>query len=142
MPGPPFKLIIFTSVPPRQVARIMARIRRDAPEVKIGAVLYERRPLKTRKQRIENWRKKMKRFAYWRYVAHRMGMAVERHVFEALDSIIRFIHAAPKHPNGKSDYGLDDLSETCKQAGAEFLITQDIHSEESLDFVRHIDADL
>jgi folate-dependent phosphoribosylglycinamide formyltransferase PurN len=142
MPPAPLNLIIFSSVPPRQVARIIARIRRDAPEARVCGVLYERRPPKTLKQRVENWQKKMKRFAYWRYVAHRMGVTVERHAFDLLDSAIRFIHAAPKYPNGKTGYGLDDLDETCKQNGAELLITRDIHSEDALDFVRRMNADL
>jgi folate-dependent phosphoribosylglycinamide formyltransferase PurN len=142
MPPAPLNLIIFSSVPPRQVARIIARIRRDAPEAHIRGVLYERRGAKTLKQRIENWQKKMKRFAYWRYVVHRMGVTVERHAFDLLDSAIRFIHAAPKYPNGKTGYGLDDLDETCKQNGAELLITRDIHSEDALDFVRRMNADL
>jgi peptidoglycan/xylan/chitin deacetylase (PgdA/CDA1 family) len=142
MPGNPLNLIIFSSVPPRQVARILARIRRDAPETHICGVLYERRPPKSLKQRIENWRRKMKRFAYWRYVAHRIGAAIERHVFALLDSVIRFIHAAPKWPNGKTGYGLDDLDAGCKMIGAELLITRDIHSDEALDFARRMNADL
>jgi hypothetical protein len=142
MPGNPLKVVIFSSVPPRQVARIMARIRRDAPEASVCGVLYERRPPKTLQQRIANWRKKMKRLAYWRYVAHRMGATIERHVFDLLDSVIRFIHAAPKWPNGKPGYGLDDLGESCKQIGAELLVTRDIHSDDALDFARRMNADL
>jgi len=120
----------------------MARIRRDAPEARVRGVLYERRPPKTLQQRIANWRKKMKRFAYWRYLAHRIGGIIERHIFALLDSVIRFIHAAPKWPNGKAGYGLDDLGESCQQIGAELLITRDIHSEEALAFVRSKNADL
>ena len=142
MPGNPLNVIIFSSVPPRQVAVIIARIGRDAPEARVCGVLYERRPPKTLQQRIDNWRKKMKRFAYWRYVAHRIGATLERYGFDLLNSIIRFIHAAPKWPNGKVGYGLDDLGESCKQIGAEFCITRDIHSDEALDFVRRMNADL
>ena len=142
MPGNPLNVIIFSSVPPRQVARIVARIRRDAPEARVGGVLYERRPPKTMKQRIDNWRKKMKRLTYWRYVAHRVGATVERHASDHLDAVIRFIHAAPRWPNGKTGYGLDDLGESCKQVGAELFITRDIHSEDALAFVRRMNADL
>jgi folate-dependent phosphoribosylglycinamide formyltransferase PurN len=142
MPGNQLNVIIFSSVPPRQVARIMARIRRDAPEARVCGVLYERRSPKTLKQRIENWRKKMKRFAYWRYVAHRIGATIERQAFDVLDAVIRFIHAAPKSPNGKTGYGLDELGEDCQRNGAELLMTRDIHSDEALDFVRRLNADL
>src|SRR5882724_10184164 len=141
MPGNPLNVIIFSSVPPRQVAHIMSRIRRDAPEVLVCGVLYERRAPKTLKQRIENWRKKMKRFAYWRYVAHRIAATIDNKAFDLLDAVIRFIHAAPRFPNGKQGYGLDDLSETCKQIGAELFLTRDIHAEEALTFVRSKNAD-
>ena len=120
----------------------MARIRRDAPEARVCGVLYERRPPKTTKQRIDNWRKKMKRFVYWRYVGHRMGETIERHAFDFLDAVIRFIHAAPRWPNGKPGFGVDDLGESCKQIGSELFITRDIHSDEALDFVRRMNADL
>ena len=60
----PLKVVIFTSVPPRQVARILVRIRRDAPEAQVVGVLYERRPPKTLHQRMEIWRKKMKRLGH------------------------------------------------------------------------------
>ena len=142
MPGHPFRVIIFSSMPPRQVARIMGRIHRDAPEARVCGVLYERRPPKTLKQRIDNWRKKMKRLAYWRYVAHRVTAAVERHVFELLDAVIRFIHAAPQWPNGMPGYGLDDLDAACKTIGAELFVTRDVHSGEALDFARRTSADL
>ncbi|MFY9560987.1 MAG: polysaccharide deacetylase family protein [Terriglobales bacterium] len=142
MPGGPFRVIIFSSMPARQVARIMARILRDAPEARVCGVLYERRPPKTLKQRIANWRKKMKRFAYWRYVAHRIAAVIEGHASALFDSVIRFIHAAPRWPSGKPGYGLDDLDAGCKLIGAELYVTPDIHSDEALDFVRRMNADL
>jgi folate-dependent phosphoribosylglycinamide formyltransferase PurN len=72
MAGNPLRVVIFTSVPPRRVARILARIRRDASEAQVVGVLYERRPPKTLQQRVGIWRKKMKRLVYWRYVLHRV----------------------------------------------------------------------
>ena len=38
------KVVIFTSVPPRQVAQIMARIRRDAAEAQVMGVLADGSP--------------------------------------------------------------------------------------------------
>src|ERR1700738_1995912 len=72
MAGNPLRVVIFTSVPPRQVARILARIRRDASEPHVVGVLYERRPPKTLQLRRGIWRKKMKRLVYGRYVLHRV----------------------------------------------------------------------
>lgn len=142
MQAGPLRVIIFTSVPPRQVARIVRRIQRDAPEAQVCGVLYERRVPKTLKQRIDNWQKKLQRWAYWRYVAHRMAMNVENKMYALLDSAIRFIHAAPRWPYGIPGFGIDDLNASCKQIGAELFTTRDIHSEEALDFVRRMAADL
>ena len=142
MAGNPLRVVIFTSVPPRQVARIMARIRRDASEAQVVGVLYERRPPKTLQQRMGIWRKKMRRLVYWRYVLHRIFAAAEDRLSGLLDAVIRCIHAGPKWPNGKPGYGLDNLAATSKANGTELFITRDMHSDEALDFVRHLNADL
>jgi methionyl-tRNA formyltransferase/peptidoglycan/xylan/chitin deacetylase (PgdA/CDA1 family) len=138
----PLKVVIFTSVPPRQVARILARIRRDAPEAEMVGVLYERRPPKTLQRRMAIWRKKMKRLVYWRYVGHRIAAATGHQLNGLLDAVIRFIHAAPKWPNGKPGYSSDDFTATCKANGVELFVTGDIHSDPALDFVRRLNADL
>lgn len=142
MSGNRLRVVIFTSVPPRQVARIMGRLRRDAPESQVAGVLYERRRPKTLRQRTAIWRKKMTRLVYWHYVLHRIFATVDRKLNCLLDAVIRFIHAAPRNPNGSPSYGLDDLRETCKANGVELFAAQDIHSAEALDFVRGRNADL
>jgi folate-dependent phosphoribosylglycinamide formyltransferase PurN/peptidoglycan/xylan/chitin deacetylase (PgdA/CDA1 family) len=142
MAGNPLRVVIFTSVPPRQVARIMARIRRDAAEAHVVGVLYERRSPKTLQQRMGIWRKKMKRLVYWRYVLHRILAALQDMLSGLLDGVIRCLHAAPRWPNGKPGYGLDDLAATSKADGTELFITRDIHSADTLDFVRRLNADL
>src|SRR6202163_1631063 len=142
MAGNPLRVVIFTSVPPRQVARIMARIRRDASEAQVVGVLYERRPPKTLQQRMGIWRKKMKRLVYWRYVLHRVLAAAAATLSGLLDAVIRCIHAAPKWPNGKPGYGIDDLAAASKAYGTELFITRDIHSADALDFVKRLNSDL
>ena len=79
------------------------------------------------------WRKKMKRLVYWRYVLHRILAAAESRLSALLDALIRCIHAAPKWPNGKPGYGLDDLAATSKANGTELFITRDIHSADAFD---------
>ena len=117
MAGNPLQVVIFSSVPPQRVARMMARIRRDAPEAQVVGVLYERRPPKTLHKRMGMWRTKMKRLVYWRYFGHRILAAVGRMLTSLLDALIRFIHAAPRWPNGKPGDGLEDLKATCKAHG-------------------------
>jgi folate-dependent phosphoribosylglycinamide formyltransferase PurN/peptidoglycan/xylan/chitin deacetylase (PgdA/CDA1 family) len=142
MAGNRLRVVVFTSVPPRQVARIMAQLRRDAAEAQVVGVLYERRPPKNLRQRMAIWRKKMVLLKYWRYVFHRIFAAIESKLTGLMDAIIRFIHAAPKRLNGKPGFGLDDLAAACKTSETELFITPDIHSSEALDFVRRLNADL
>ena len=136
------KVVIFTSVPPRSVARIMERIRREAPEAQVVGVLYERRPPKTRQQRLQFRRKKITRPAYWRYSMHRILAKASARLTSLLDAVIRFVHAAPKWPNRRAPYDLDELQADCNASGTELFITPDIHSPESLDFVRRLNPDL
>ena len=97
---------------------------------------------KTLQKRMGVWRKKMSRLVYWRYVLHRVFTRVNEILAGLFDAFIRFVHAAPKWPNGNPACGLDDLERTCKVNGAGLFVTRDIHSEEALQFVRHFDADL
>src|SRR5260370_33024131 len=121
MPGNTLKIVIFTAVPPRQVARIMARIGRDVPEAQVAGVLYERRPPKTLHRRIATWFKKMKPLVYWRYVLHRIFAAVDRQLTMLLDAFIRFIHAAPKHPNGHTSYRPEGFKATLQTQWTEIF---------------------
>jgi peptidoglycan/xylan/chitin deacetylase (PgdA/CDA1 family) len=136
------KVVIFTSVPPRQVARIVARISRDAAGSQIVGVLYERRPAKTLAMRARIWRKKMKRFVYWLYLIHRIFAQLERRANAFLDNVICFVHASSKWPNGKPDYDLQDLESQCQASGIHLLITPDIHSETALRFAEGLGADI
>lgn len=138
----PFKVVVFTSVPPHRVERILARIRRDAPQAQLVGVLYAPFVPKTLQKRIATWRKKMKRLVYWRYVLHRIFATINRKLTSLLDAFLRFIHAAPRWPNGNHVYGVDDLKSACKVNGIELFVTPDIHSEPALEFVRSLNADL
>jgi folate-dependent phosphoribosylglycinamide formyltransferase PurN/peptidoglycan/xylan/chitin deacetylase (PgdA/CDA1 family) len=140
--GKRFRLVIFSSMPPKNVARIMRRIQRDLSDVEIAAVLYEGVKRKILSQRVSIWRKKIVHPLYWRYLAHRVWAVVGRCLSGILDGIIRLLHAAPKFPNGNQSFGVDDLEQVCCNAGTEFLATKDIHSDEALGFVRRQEADL
>jgi peptidoglycan/xylan/chitin deacetylase (PgdA/CDA1 family) len=137
-----FKVVILTSVPPQRVARIMTRIRLEAPEAQVVGVLYAPFLPKKLKQRMANWRKKIKRFVYWQYVWHRITASAGRSLSVMLDTILRFVHAAPRWPNGKPVYTANDLKAHCEAHGVKLFIAADIHSEPGLEFVRSLDADL
>jgi peptidoglycan/xylan/chitin deacetylase (PgdA/CDA1 family) len=138
----PFKVVILTSVPPQRVARIMTRIRREAPEAQVVGILYAPFLPKTLKKRFATWRKKGRRLTYWRYVLHRSTAATGRNLSALGDAVLRFIHAAPRWPNGKPGNALAALKATCAANQVELFISPDIHAEPALDFVRSLNADL
>ena len=142
MASNPFKVVILTSVPPHRVARIMTRIQREAPEAQVAGILYAPFLPKTLKKRFATWRKKGKRLVYWRYVAHRITAATGRSLSALLDALLRFVHAAPRWPNGKPGDGLAALQATCAATQVKLFISPDIHAEPALDFVRSLNADL
>jgi peptidoglycan/xylan/chitin deacetylase (PgdA/CDA1 family) len=138
----PLRVVILTSVPPQRVARIMTRIRREAPEAQVAGILYAPFLPKTLKKRFATWRKKGKRLVYWRYVLHRITAATSRSLSGLLDAVLRFIHAAPRWPNGKPGDSLAALKAACAAHQVELFISPDIHAEPALDFVRSLNADL
>ena len=138
----PLRVVILTSVPPQRVARIMTRICREAPEAQVAGILYAPFLPKTLQKRIATWCKKGKRLVYWRYVLHRISAATGRSLSGLLDAVLRFIHAAPRWPNGKPGDSLAALKAACAANQVELFISPDIHAESALDFVRSLDADL
>jgi len=138
----PFRVVILTSVPPHRVVRIMTRIQREAPDAQVAGILYAPFLPKTLKKRFATWRKKGKRLVYWRYVWHRIGAATRRNFSGLLDAVLRFVHAAPRWPNGKPGDGLAALRAACAANQVQLFISPDIHAEGALDFVRSLNADL
>ncbi len=137
-----FKVVIFSGSSPRKIAQIISRIQREASPALVCGVLYERRPAKTRAQRIKMWRKKLSQPGYWRYALHRVRGIVREQLFSLGEALLRFMHAAPRYPNGAPGDSLNLLQEQGKQTGIQVLVTPDIHSAEALAFVRDLGADL
>ena len=136
------KLVILTSVPAHRVQRMMTRIQREAPEVQVVGVLFAPYLPKTLRKRVETWRKKMKRLAYWRYVLQRITNSIGRVLRAPLSGLLRFMHAAPRWPNGRPGDGLAGLKAACAATDVRLFVSRDIHSEPALDFVRSLDSDL
>jgi peptidoglycan/xylan/chitin deacetylase (PgdA/CDA1 family)/folate-dependent phosphoribosylglycinamide formyltransferase PurN len=57
-------------------------------------------------------------------------------------TLLRILHACPRHPNGKAGFDLDDLEQHLKTDEGLLFVTTDMHSSEALDFVRKLNADL
>ncbi|MBV9572629.1 MAG: polysaccharide deacetylase family protein [Acidobacteriales bacterium] len=73
---------------------------------------------------------------------NRIGGLLRAQVRFIGEALLRFVHAAPRFPNGRPGYSLEDLRKDCNAMGVALMVTTDIHSAEALSFVRDLEADL
>lgn len=119
-------IIIFSSHPPRAVARLVAQIHAEVPKARVRGILYQLPPRKG--------------------VSTQNGSGLRqglRKGLEALGSmVLRFIHACPARPNGPTEFRLKDLIGFCKEQGCAVLTTRNLQRPEATQFVRELRADL
>lgn len=137
-----FRVIIFSSIEPRKIARLAARIHAEAPEAQVCAVLYERRLAKPLRKRIASFLKNAPDPRFLTYAARRIFHVLVRILWSFADVALRMIHASPRHPNGSGHYSLGQVSQFCQTNSIALQVTSDIHSPESLEFVRRHQPDL
>ena len=138
----PFRIVIFTAVPPSRLRHFLWRLRLDAPEVVVAGVLCEtERPPLPRKKRVERTRKYLRDRDFRRYAVAKAAGSVTARRERLLHKTLRAFHAAPENPNGPA-LSLDELVRDSAAHGTAFHVTADFHNKASLDFVRGLNADL
>lgn len=137
-----FRILIFSSISPPDLQRLLRRLSLDLPEVEVCGVLYEhpRAPLALKK-RIKRAGKLLPQPDFLRFVAHQTRQQLQRRTVNLFDNLLRLLHAAPANPNG-TPVSLDELAQDSLSKGIAFHLTNDIHAEESLSFARELEADL
>ncbi|MGB9179809.1 MAG: polysaccharide deacetylase family protein [Pyrinomonadaceae bacterium] len=137
-----FRILIFSSMSPPDLLRLLRRLALDLPEVEICGVLYEHpRPPLALKKRIRRAAKLLRQTDFLRFVAHQAGQQLQHRSLNFFDKLLRTVHAAPANPNG-TPVSLEELAHDCLSKGISFHVTDEIHAEESLSFVRELQADL
>jgi peptidoglycan/xylan/chitin deacetylase (PgdA/CDA1 family) len=127
---------------PESIQHLLWRLAIDLPEVTVAGVLYEfPRPALPAGKRIRRFVTLFREAEFARYVAHRASRAVATCALRLVDAALRLAHAAPRNPNGSSK-SLDTLIGEWTVNGIAFHTTSDIHGEDSLAFVRSLDADI
>ena len=121
---------------------LLWRLSEDLPEASVVGVLYEtgRPPLPPLK-RARRFLRLVRERDFLTYAAHRTAAAAQAAAIRALDAALRFVHASPRDPNGPP-LSLDGLIEAWRNRGVMFHVTRDMHSTESLDFVRQLSPDV
>ncbi|HEX2710780.1 MAG TPA: polysaccharide deacetylase family protein [Candidatus Acidoferrales bacterium] len=119
-------IVIFSSHPPRAVARLVSQIHAEVPKARVRGILYQLPPRKGISLRDGSW--------------------LRRGLLKGLEGLgsmaLRFIHACPARPNGPVEFGLADLIAYCKEQGCTILTTRNLQSPEATQFVRELRADL
>lgn len=137
-----FRLVIFSSMSPPDLQRLLRRLSLDLPEVEICGVLYEHaRPPLALKKRIKRAARLLRQKEFLFFLAHQTGLQLQRRFLNLFDRLLRTLHAAPVSPNG-TPVTLEELAQDCLARGISFHITNEIHDDESLAFVRELRADL
>jgi peptidoglycan/xylan/chitin deacetylase (PgdA/CDA1 family) len=139
---PPLRLIVFSSIAPEALHHLLWRLATDLPEVAVAGVLYEAgRPAPSRATRVRRFLKLLGERAFRAYAAHKARCALEARAVRILDAALRFVHAAPAHPNGPSR-SLEQVAGEWTARGIAFAVTRDLHADHSLAFVRRLSADV
>ena len=136
------RLVIFSAAAPAQVDHLLSRLAIDLPEVTLTGVLYEtERPGLTLRRRLWRVLKLLHDLQFLAFLWHKVTSGIERVLQAALDEALRFIHAAPRHPNPPPP-SLDTVISKWTARGVPFHVTADAHAPDSLRFVEGLNADI
>jgi len=136
------RLVIFSSAAPNRVDQLLSRIAIDLPEVTVAGVLYEtERPALSWTRRLRRALRLLHSLQFIAFLGHRIRLGLERLFQAAIDAILRFVHAAPPHPNPPPP-SLDAVAAKWRARGVKFAVTSDAHAAASLRFVEDLKAEL
>jgi peptidoglycan/xylan/chitin deacetylase (PgdA/CDA1 family)/folate-dependent phosphoribosylglycinamide formyltransferase PurN len=137
-----FRIIIFTSIPPAKVRHFLWRLYTDLPEVEVAGILYEtERPPLPFNQRLKRVKKYFRDPDFIRFTARRIAAQIKRRGEAVLPRLLHVAHGTKGSPN-TSSISLKEFAGECEEHGTSFHITEDIHNEASLEFLKALKPDL
>jgi len=135
-------VVIFSSKPPREIARLVLRLAREVPGARLHGVLCERPKVKSTSERFREFASYLAAPPYYSYAATQALRALRR-PFDALGRLLlRLAHACPPQPNGSPAASLAALEKRVQSLGGSLFVTGDINSAEAREYVRALRADL
>jgi hypothetical protein len=137
-----YRVVILSSLPPRAVARLVARIADEVPGAKVCGVLYERRPGKPFGRRCREFLRQLRDPDFRRYALAKVGGGLRRRLARLGRLALRLLHADVGGLRRPPVFDLDGLARSCAALGCALHVTADLHAPESLDFVRRLGPDL
>jgi peptidoglycan/xylan/chitin deacetylase (PgdA/CDA1 family)/folate-dependent phosphoribosylglycinamide formyltransferase PurN len=138
-----FRVVIFTRLAPYSVMRLICRIHKETPEIRVCGVLYEdhmfKKPLS---RRVRDFVGNLRDPAFVAYAMERIGRALVSPLSRLSSACLRFIHGAGVKTPEAQRFGLTELAAFCANCDCELFICKDMHEAKSLQFVQHLHADL
>src|SRR5262245_46650472 len=132
-----FRVVVFSSGSPQGIGKLVERIHREVPGARVCGVLLERRPGKSLRKRLSNFTSNLGNLDFIQYASKRTLISASRIPLRVATRVLHAVHGAqPAQGPGES------LGEISQRLGCSFHVTADCHSEESLEFVRALNADL
>ncbi len=136
------RVVVYSSVAPEVLRHLLWRLALDLPEARLVGVLYETaRPALPLRRRLRRVARLLRDPQFVRYAGHKAVSSVRTVGANALDALLRVIHAAPAEPNGPA-VSLESVVEEYGARGVAFHVTRDLHDAESLAFVRNLSTDI
>jgi peptidoglycan/xylan/chitin deacetylase (PgdA/CDA1 family)/folate-dependent phosphoribosylglycinamide formyltransferase PurN len=132
-----FRVVIFSGGDPKHILRLVIRIFREVPEAEVCGILCERRPSKAFRERTLNFVRKLGQWDFIEYAASRVGNNLWTRGSKIGTRLLHLVHGGG--PEARP--ALDPVQQL-ESLGCSLRITRDFHSQESLDFVRSLQADL
>ena len=132
-----FRVVIFSGADPDRILQLARRIHGEVPEAQVCGVLSERRPGKTISRRIVDFLRNLRDRDFIRYAASKILDQARIMAAKPGSALLKFVHGGGPGPVHKEDplRVLDSLD-------CAFRVTSDYHNEDSLQFVRSLNADL
>ncbi len=141
MEAPSFRIILMSGFEPYLLARLIERIEEEVPGASVCGVLYEPGRSKNFRQRVISFIQNLRDRTFLPYVGARCVRMLSSIPMRLGRAGLRFLHAYA--PSGKDvAFGLEELAAFCKARGCSLHLTTDVHTPESLAFVRSLEPDL
>jgi len=132
-----FRVVIFSGADPAPILRLVQRIHREVPEVRVCGVLSERRSGKSISARASAFARNLHDLDFLQYAGSRLWASVSEAASQSSSALLRFVHGG-----GPTVRSAEDPLRILESLGCVFRVTSDYHCEKSLQFVRSLHPDL
>jgi peptidoglycan/xylan/chitin deacetylase (PgdA/CDA1 family) len=138
-----FRVVIFSYLAPYALMQLISRIHTEVPEAHVCGVLYGNRARgKPLRRRVLDFVRNLRSLTFLRYAIPHLCHAFLSPLSRLSALALRLVHASPPRTPPAENFGLDDLSAFCATCDCRIFFTDNMHADESLQFVHDLRPDL